>query len=170
MADWTQFYFLCGSAAAGLTGLMFIAITFGARLITSDKLQYVDAFFSPISYHFMQVFILCAVAMVPVGGPRTLGATILLTTAWRSFELVTTYRLTKMAAASDEISDVDHSDWILGIFLPAAVYLAFVATGVCYFLRLAAAPALFAISLLCLLVIALRRAWEMLLWIATKID
>jgi hypothetical protein len=170
MSDWTQFYFLCGSAAAGLTGLMFIAITFGARLITNDKLPYVDAFFSPISYHFMQVFILCAVAMVPVAGPKTLGAAILFMTAWRLLQLVTTYRLTRKASVSTDISDVDSSDWILGIILPAAVYVAFVATGVCYVAGIAAAPALFAISLLCLLVIALRRAWEMLLWIATKID
>src|SRR4051794_35751607 len=98
MADWTQFYFMCGSAAAGLTGLMFIAITFGARLITNDKLPYVDAFFSPISYHFIQVFILCAVALMPIAGPKTLGITIVLTTAWRCLELVTTYRLTGAAA------------------------------------------------------------------------
>jgi hypothetical protein len=170
MANWNEFYFLCGSAAAGLTGLMFIAITFGARLITNDKLPYVDAFFSPISYHFIQVFILCAVALVPVAGPKTLGVTIVLTTAWRFVELATTYRVTGAAAASTEISDVDRSDWILGIILPAVIYLAFGATGVCYFLGIAAAPALFAISLLCLLLLALRRAWEMLLWIATKVD
>jgi hypothetical protein len=170
MADWTQFYFMCGSAAAGLTGLMFIAITFGARLITNDKLPYVDAFFSPISYHFIQVFILCAVALMPVAGPKTLGVTIVLTTAWRCPELVTTYRLTGKAEASTEISDVDRSDWILGVILPALIHLAFVATAICYFLGVAVAPTLFAISLLCLLVVALRRAWEMLLWIATKIE
>jgi hypothetical protein len=169
MSDWSQFYYLCGSAAAGLTGLMFIAITFGARLITHEKLPYVDAFFSPISYHFVQVFVLCAVALMPIAGPKTLGATIVLTTAWRFLELATTYRLTRKSSA-EQASDIDRSDWILGLILPAAVYLAFVAAGVCYFFGSAAAPALFAISLLCLLVIALRRAWEMLLWIATKVD
>jgi len=76
----------------------------------------------------------------------------------------------RSGGTSTEISDVDRSDWILGVILPAAIHLAFVATAVCYFLGVAAAPTLFAISLLCLLVIALRRAWEMLLWIATKID
>ena len=169
MADWTQFYFMCGSAAAGLTGLMFIAITSGARLITYEKLPYVDAFFSPISYHFIQVFILCAVALIPVAGPKTLGITIVLTTAWRSLQLVTTYRLTRKAS-SQTPADFDRSDWIVGIYLPAAVYVAFVATGLCYLFGIAAAPALFAVSLLCLLVIALRRASEMLLWIATKVD
>jgi hypothetical protein len=168
MANWNEFYFLCGSAAAGLTGLMFLAVTFGSRLITIEKLPYVEAFFSPISHHFIQVFLLCAVALMPVAGPKTLGVTILVVTAWRSLELVGTYRMTK--AASAETHDVEASDWVLGVILPGAVYVVFAAAGVCYLRSNPAAPALVAISLLCLLVIALRRAWEMLLWIATKLD
>ena len=169
MTSWSEFYFLCGSAAAGLTGLMFIAITFGARLITREKLPYVDAFFSPICYDFIQAFILCAVALVPIAGPTTLGATIVLTTLWRSLQLPVTYRLTRRAAAETP-SDVDRSDWILGLIVPAALYALLIATGVCYFVGIRAGDALFAISLLCLLTIALRRAWDMLLWIATKVD
>jgi hypothetical protein len=168
VSNWTEFYYLCGSAAAGLTGLMFIAVTFGSRLITNEKLPYVDAFFSPICYHFIQVFILCAVALIPIAGPNILGATIALTTAGRFLQLVTTYRLTK--AASMESHDIERSDWVLGVILPAAVYVSLLATGALYLFGIAAAPALFAISLLCLLLIALRRAWEMLLWIATKVD
>jgi hypothetical protein len=165
---WSEFYFLCGSAAAGLMGLMFLAVTFGSRLITKEKIEYVEAFFSPISYHFIQVFLLCAVALIPIAGPRTLGTTIVVTTAWRFLEIASTYRLTK--AASKDSHDIETSDWVLGVILPAAVYLVLIATGVCYLFEIPAAPALFAISLLSLLVIALRRAWEMLLWIATKVD
>lgn len=167
-ANWSEFYFLCGSAAAALTGLMFIAVTFGSRLITPEKLEYVEAFFSPICYHFIQAFLLSAVALIPIAGPKTLGATILLTTAFRIGELARTYRLTK--AASRESHDIETSDWVLGVILPAAVYVSLITTGLCFLLGNAAAPALFAISLLCLLVIALRRVWEMLLWIATKVD
>jgi hypothetical protein len=167
-ASWSEFYFLCGSAAAGLTGLMFIAVTFGSRLITPEKLEYVEAFFSPICDHFIQAFLLCAVALIPIAGPGTLGVTILLTTLFRIGELARTYRLTK--AASKESHDIETSDWVLGVILPAAVYVSLIATGVCFLMGNAAAPALFAISLLCLLVIALRRVWEMLLWIATKVD
>jgi hypothetical protein len=167
-ANWSEFYFLCGSAAAGLTGLMFIAVTFGSRLITKEKLDYVEAFFSPICDHFIQAFLLSAVALIPIAGPKALGATTILTTAFRIGELARTYRLTK--AASRESHDIETSDWVLGVILPAAVYVSLIATGVCFLLGNAAAPALFAISLLCLLVIALRRVWEMLLWIATKVD
>jgi hypothetical protein len=121
VTNWTEFYFMCGSAAAGLTGLMFIAVTFGARLITNEKLPYVEAFFSPISDHFMQVFILCAVALIPIAGAKTLGGAILITTVFRFAQLAGTYRLTKVAAGESE--DIELSDWILGIYLPAVVYL-----------------------------------------------
>jgi hypothetical protein len=168
VTNWTEFYFMCGSAAAGLTGLMFIAVTFGARLITNEKLPYVEAFFSPISDHFMQVFILCAVALIPIAGAKTLGGAILITTVFRFAQLAGTYRLTKVAAGESE--DIELSDWILGIYLPAAVYLLLVAAGAGYLIGSAAAPGVFAFALLCLVVVALRRAWEMLLWIATKID
>jgi|SRR5882724_5127949 len=168
MANWSDFYYLVGSAAAGLTGLMFIAVTFGSRLITEEKLPYVEAFFSPIADHFIQAFILRAVALIPIAGPKILGATIIVTTAVRFLQLVHTRRLTKAAAA--ESKDIELSDWILGLILPAALYVSFLATGVLYLMANPAAPGFFAVTLLCLLVVALRRAWEMLLWIATKVD
>ncbi len=168
MGNWGNFYFLVGSAAAGLTGLTFIAVTFGSRLITQDKLPYVEAFFSPIADHFIQAFVLCAVALVPIAGPTILGAAIILTTVVRIVQLAHTYRLTKAAAA--ESKDIELSDWVLGVILPAAVYVLFVVTGVLYLLAIPQAPALFAVSILFLLVVALRRAWEMFLWIATKVE
>jgi hypothetical protein len=168
MGNWSNFFFMVGSAAAGLTGLTFIAVTFGSRLITEDKLAYVEAFFSPIADHFIQAFVLCAVALVPIAGPKTLGAAIILTTAVRFVQLAHTHRLTKAAAA--ESKDIELSDWVLGLILPAAVYVSFVVTGLLYLLEVRQAPALFAVSLLSLLVVALRRAWEMFLWIATKVE
>src|SRR5258707_376957 len=109
---------------------MFIAVTFGSRLITLEKLEYVEAFFSPISYHYIQACILCAVSLIPISGPKSLVGTIVLTTVWRFLQLVTTYRLTK--AASMESKDVELSDWVLGLILPAAVYASLVAAGVSY--------------------------------------
>lgn len=168
MNNWSEFFFLVGSSAAGLTGLMFIAVTFGARLITEEKLPYVDAFFTPVSYHFIQVFILCCVALIPTTHPELLGAMILLSTLWRLTQLRQTHRMMRKAAG--ESADVDRSDWMLGLILPSAVYLAFLASGICYLTGAAAATPLLAFSLLALLVVALRRAWEMMLWVATKVD
>lgn len=166
--DWTNFYYLCGSSAAGLTGLMFIAVTFGSRLITKDKLSQADMFLSPICYHFIQVFFLCCVASAPTAGPKVLGLIITITAVWRLVRIPNSYRL--MKTASQESSDVETSDWIFGLYLPGALYLLLIAAGLSYLLSLAAAPNLFACSLICLLMLGVRVAWDTLLWIATKVD
>lgn len=168
MQTWSEFYFLCGSSAAALTGLMFIAVTFGSRLITKEKLAYADAFMSPIAYHFIQAFILCAVTLMPTAGPKSIGGTIVVTTLVRVVQLVHTYRLTRIA--SQETSDIELSDWILGVVLPAANYIVFFVTAALYFAGAAVAPTLLAVAVLAVIVIGLRRAWELLLWVATQVD
>lgn len=168
MNSWSSFYSLCGSSAAALTGLMFIAVTFGSRLITKDKLPHVDIFLSPICYHFIQVFLLCSVALAPTVGPKVLGGVITVTALWRLVQIPRFYRLIK--TASQESSDIERLDWLLGLYLPGAVYALLISAGISYFLRNAVAPNLFAASLICLLMIGVRGAWETLIWIATKVD
>jgi hypothetical protein len=168
MDSWREFYYLCGSSAAALTGLMFIAVTFGSRLITKDKLAQADMFLSPICYHFIQVFFLCCVASAPTAGPTVLGLTIMITAAWRLVRIQNSYRMLK--TASQESGDIETSDWILSLYLPGALYLLVIAAGLSYLLGLAAAPNLFAGSLICLLMLGVRSAWDTLLWIATKVD
>lgn len=168
MQSWSNFFFLCGSSAASLTGLMFIAITFGSRLITKDKLHYAEAFFSPICYHFIHVFVLCCAALAPAAGPRMLGAIIIASVLWRCVQLLPMIRVTRIA--SRDHGEVDASDWILGIVLPAACYAGLLCAGVA---NLAGSPhgtTILAASLVALLLIAIQRAWDMLLWTATKVD
>jgi hypothetical protein len=168
MDGWKEFYYLCGSSAASLTGLMFIAVTFGSRLITKEKLPQVDTFISPICYHFVHVFFLSCVALVPTAGPRVLGVIIVISAVWRLLQIPKSYRMMKIA--SQESGDVEMSDWILGLYLPGAVYALLIAAGLSYLFESAIAPNLFAASLICLLMVGLRGAWEMLIWIATKVD
>lgn|ERR1700682_1531601 len=168
MDTWREFYYLCGSSAAGLTGLMFIAVTFGSRLITKEKLPNVDTFISPICYHFVQVFFLCCVALAPTAGPAVMGIIITITGVWRMLQIPKSYRL--MKAASRESNDIETSDWIVGLYLPAAVYALLIAVGLSYLFEVAIAPSLFAVALIALLMIGIRAAWDMLIWIATKID
>lgn len=168
MNSWSNFYFLCGSSAATLTGLMFIALTFGSRLITVDKLPHVDVFLSPICYHFIHVFFLCCVALTPTAGPKTLGIVITLTALWRLVQTPRHYRQMKIAA--QESNDIETSDWLLGLYLPGAVYALMIAAGLSFWFETAVAPNLLAASLICILMIGVRGAWETLIWIATKVD
>lgn len=65
MDSWWNFFCLCGSAAATLTGLMFIAVPLGSALIRKDNLAEVNVFLSPLCFHFLHVFFLCCMTAVP---------------------------------------------------------------------------------------------------------
>jgi hypothetical protein len=71
--NWNDFYFLCGSSAAGLTGLMFIVVTFGSKFIRKDNLDQLNLFHGSVCFHFIEIFLLCCVASVPTAGPHIIG-------------------------------------------------------------------------------------------------
>lgn len=56
MDSWWNFFYFCGSAAATLTGLMFIAVPSGSALIKKDNLAEVDVFFRHFAFTFCMYF------------------------------------------------------------------------------------------------------------------
>ncbi|HEV7164171.1 MAG TPA: hypothetical protein VGO35_02130 [Gammaproteobacteria bacterium] len=168
MDKWSDFIFLCGSSAAGLTGLMFIAVTFGSRLLNKDKLDRIDIFLSAICFHFVHAFILCCVASIPALSPQVLGAVIVLTTAWRLAKMPRAFRLIKISAEEDK--EVEFSDWIITGVAPSCIYLLLIAAGAAFIFSAPWAMYLFATSLILLLFLGMRGAWDMILWTAIKLN
>jgi len=62
---WQNFYTLLGEAAATLTGLMFVAASLGARLISDEGEPKVRTFLTPTVVHFSLVLLLAALMNVP---------------------------------------------------------------------------------------------------------
>ncbi len=62
---WQNFYTLLGEAAATLTGLMFVAASLGARLISDEGDPKVRTFLTPTVVHFSLVLLLAALMNVP---------------------------------------------------------------------------------------------------------
>jgi len=62
---WQNFYTLLGEAAATLTGLMFVAASLGARLISDEADPKVRTFLTPTVVHFSLVLLLAALMNVP---------------------------------------------------------------------------------------------------------
>ena len=65
LRDWQSFYLLAGTASATLIGLMFVAISFGARLVPTQSESSVRAFVTPTVIHFSAVLILSVSALIP---------------------------------------------------------------------------------------------------------
>jgi hypothetical protein len=164
---WQNFYLLVGTAAATLTGLMFIAVTFGASLVTRQTTASARAFLDPTLSHFVQVLLAACLVTVPTMSAPILGALLLLAGVVRIGGLFWVYGHMKKLHAKH--NDIELSDWMMGIALPLLCHLLLLATGFAFLRRCSAAFDALAIVNLALLVIGIRGAWELLVWMAVAV-
>jgi hypothetical protein len=164
LQGWQNFYILIGTAAATLTGLMFIAVTFGASLLTRERQAFARAFLSPIYFHFVQVLLTAALLTVPTLGRMALGIVFIALAAWRLANLAWVFR--RYWEAHRKSRNVDLSDWVLGIALPFACHGLLLATAIGFLMGVEASFTGLAIVTLGLLLVGIQGAWEQLVWIA----
>ncbi len=67
LSNWQNFYMIMGTAAATLTGLMFVATTLIARLDTHESIANagISAFNTPTVVHFCAVLLLAGILSAP---------------------------------------------------------------------------------------------------------
>jgi hypothetical protein len=164
LTPWSSFYIMTGSAAASLTGLMFVVIT----LVTgTERLQKnpdgISTFSTPTVAHFGAALLVSAILSVPwrsLAHPATLlGLAGLFGVVYVLRLMYRTRRLTMYSA--------DLEDWAWYTVLPLLAYGAILAGAV----ALPAIPvvALFAVAagVALLIFIGIRNAWDIVTFIAT---
>jgi hypothetical protein len=167
LLPWQSFYLLLGTAAATLTGLMFVAVTFGSSLVTRETAQISRAFLDPTYQHFVQVLLTACLATVPSIEPAFLGAVLLGVGLFR----VATLRhvFVQFREAQRRAGDVELSDWLMSIVFPFACHLWLAMTGAGFFLHIAASVGSLAIVTLLLLFLGIHGAWELFVWMALAV-
>jgi hypothetical protein len=165
MDSWWNFFYLCGSAAATLTGLMFIAVPLASALIRKDNLAQVNVFLSPIYFHFLHVFFLCGMAAVPGANPSLTGVAALVSALWRLAGMPKHCSVLRAEAKREE-AEIDLSDWVLLVVLPTIIYVSLIAAGIGFLSGKAWAIPILAASCFALLLGAARGAWDTLVTIA----
>lgn len=163
-ATWQSFYLLVGTAAATLIGLMFVAVTFGASLMTAESSPSARAWLNPPFAHFVTVLFVACVMASPATSALPISGALLVIPLSRALALVRVYR--HMREAHAKYSDLELSDWISGVALPLACYLALLATGAAFVRGYAAAFAGLAVVTVVILLLGVYGAWELLLWLA----
>jgi hypothetical protein len=167
LQGWQNFYLLAGTAAATLTGLMFVAVTFGASLVTRETAQSTRAFLDPTYMHFVQVLLTACVLTVPTMGPGFLGSLLILVGGLRLAGLRSVFR--HYLEAQRQYGDIDTSDWVISIVLPLLCHLVLMATGAAFVLREAAALTGLAVVTVVLLFVGIHGAWELFVWMALAV-
>ncbi len=65
LEQWHDFYVLVGTAGATLVALLFVALSLGTGFLNDKRAAATRAFYSPVVVHFSSVFFLAAIALVP---------------------------------------------------------------------------------------------------------
>jgi hypothetical protein len=167
LQGWQNFYILAGTAAATLTGLMFIAVTFGAGLVTRENAAATRAFLDPTYIHFVQVLLTACLMTVPTLSPSFLGGVLIVVGVARIVALHGVFR--RYQEAQSRNGDIEVSDWVVAIVLPLLCHATLAATGAGFLLRDAVALTGLAIVNVGLLFIGIHGAWELFVWVALEV-
>ncbi len=163
-ATWQNFYMLVGTAAATLIGLMFVAVTFGAGLVSSQSTTSARAFLDPPFAHFVTVLVTACLLLVPTMNPTLLGGALLVVTSLRLYALFGIQR--RMREAHQRYNDIELSDWLMGVILPALCYAGLLASGAGFLADRAAAFTGLAVVIIVVLLLGVFGAWELMMWLA----
>jgi hypothetical protein len=167
LADWGNFYVIIGSAAAGLTGLMFIVITLGAEAQTVSSDKGVRAFVTPTVVHFCIALIVSVYLSSPGQTPVSIGAgCAILGLAG----LLYVGGAMVLAGGLREYQPV-REDWIWHGALPVVAYIGFliVAVVVCTG-HVTGGLKVLAVDTVFILLTAIHNAWDAAVWVAMSVS
>jgi len=162
---WGNFYFLLGSASASLIGLMFVVTTLTRGRERSKVERGQRLFMTPTVFNFAAVLTLSAVILTPKLSPGLHEAVLAVGAAYGfGYALVICWQSALLWRESR--SPLYWSDvWCYGI-IPPVIYLALLASILDLGFTRDLGCDVVAMSLLALLLIAVRNAWDLVTWMA----
>src|SRR5262249_2460160 len=140
------------------------ASTSGATLLTSEPTPSALPFTAPPFTHFVTVLLTACLMLCPTMSPQLLGGALLVVTVLRAAALFRVHR--RMQEAHQRYHDIELSDWLMGIVLPAACYLALIGTGGAFVAGWSVSFNSLAIAIVAILLLGVFGAWELMLWLA----
>ena len=155
---WHDFFVLVGTAGATLVALLFVAVSIGVGFLTDGRAAATRAFFSSVVVHFTAIFFIAAVGLVPTHWPAffagAIGACALIgggVSIFTTAELIR-HRWTKYV-----------QDHLAYGFLPTLCYAVLLVAAAMIYAEHHAAFDVLAGSLLLLMIVNIRNAWDLML-------
>ena len=162
LRDWHNFYSLIGSASATLVALMFVAASIGAGVFKREHQVGIHSFLSPTVVHFSAILVICLIGIVPTQTWISLGA---LEAATGAIGLVYSALNWRRMIKHGIFGRIDLADRLWYVLLPTTGYLLVIAAGIGLSQQFRAGLDILAMALILLLLIAIRNAWDMTIWI-----
>jgi hypothetical protein len=161
---WTSFYAMIGTSAAGLIGLMFVVVTLTNSRGRPSTLRAIALYLTPTILHFGAVLAVSAVTVIPdITAPEAAAALAFVALAGLACCLRSAIGIVRV------VNQPPHwSDFWLYACVPAVLYVALLAAALGVLTQAPWAPRLTALTLLVLLLLAVRNAWDTITWIAAS--
>lgn len=165
--NWHDFYLLIGAASGTLIGLMFVAASVSASFFTEEREIPMRSFLTPTVLHFTAVLVICLLSTMPLDTWNSLGA-LLLAAGVVGMGFVSRVLINMHRRGITKTLDVE--DRCCYIMVPTATYLTLIGTGAVLPVRPNLGLDLLAAVLVALLLLGIRNAWDMTLWIVLHTD
>ena len=166
---WGNFYFLLGTASASLIGLMFVVTTLTRGAERSQVERGQRLFMTPTVFNFASVLTLSAVALAPRLKPDLQLAVLGLLGAYGLGYAAVIVWQGSLAVLREKLMPHWSDLWCYGI-IPLAIYLVLEASLLAAALGISFGSFGVALSLLSVLLIAVRNAWDLVTWMAPRRD
>ena len=166
---WHEFYFLLGTSAAALTGLMGVVISINPDTIAERPQSGVRAFVTPTMVFFTTAFVVSALLLVPHLSVRSLAVLLALTgIAGIAYLVWTRGHHYYVHGVEDQPPNLDREDWIFFIGLPYLSYLLLIVAALGIWLRAGFGAPTLAITAMLLVVTGIHNAWDLVIWLAQQ--
>jgi len=163
---WQNFYVIIGSAAAALTGLMFVVITLIARAGQRRSSESVGAFGTPTVVHFCLALLVAAILSAPWQALWNAGLLLGLCGLGGVIYVVIVLRRARRQTDYEPVLE----DWLWHTVFPLVSYTGLVVAAL--LLPIYPAPVLFIIAAatVLLLFIGIHNAWDNVTYIAIELS
>jgi len=167
LKEWETYYLMLGSAGAGLIGLLFVVVTLTASFDQSVTSRGVRYFLGPTIFDFSVVLTMSAIAIAPeLSAAIEAVLFVLVATLGIGFAVRSSVGIQRPAPAG--VEPPDWTDlWMYGVF-PAMLYAGIVLASIPLAFEVRLAPLVIAALVLCLLLLGIRNAWDLLIWITPR--
>jgi hypothetical protein len=162
--EWHNFYFMAGGAAAGLIGLMFVALSLGVGLVTDATREDIKIFATPSIFYFVSVLLLACLMLIPNHTPPSLAIILFLGAIvglpW------TLAHVRQLVQKAKKFQDFTVVDWLSQVILPVASYVLIMIAAICFVADQGSLSmgALW-LTMIFLMLSAIANTWSLVMWI-----